>query len=104
MGLGRPFSGRDLEYKLLSLELELGKALFRTEFFTTPQFVHNIFVHNFGPLPNQQTDAFPLELVLQDLKTELRTLKIAGKNSPKIANKQNYEQTGVSDFYQVLWN
>ena len=42
------------------------------------QFVHNIFVHNFGapqpPPPNQQNDGFPLEFLLKGPQTKLRTL------------------------------
>ena len=48
------------------------------------RFVHNIFVHNFCapyPPPNQQIDGFPLEFLLQEPQTELRTLS------------QNCEQT-----------
>ena len=44
------------------------------------------------PPPNPRSDGFPLEFVLKGPQTELRT------NSPKIANKQNHEQTEVSVF------
>ena len=68
--------------------------------FRKRQFVHNIFVHDFcapePPPPNQQSDGFPLQF------PELRTLsqnykQTNKKNPPKNANRQNYEQTGVSD-------
>ena len=49
------------------------------------QFVHNIFVHNFcayePPPPNQQNDGFPLDFLLKEPQTALRTLS------------QNCEQT-----------
>ena len=65
------------------------------------KFLFTIFAPlNLSP-PNQQSDGFPLEFLLKPLKgtsnriantqTKLRT------NLPKIANKQNYEQTGVSE-------
>ena len=51
------------------------------------------------PPPNQRSDGFPLDSRLKGPQTELRTLmqpKLRTK-PPKIANRQNYEQTGVSE-------
>ena len=50
------------------------------------QFVHKMFVHNFGapkppPIPKERTDGFPLKFVLKGPQTESRTLS------------QSYEQT-----------
>ena len=69
------------------------------------QFVHKMFVHNFRaakpPLPNQQSDGFPLEFLLKGPQTELRTLsQNCEQTLQKVANKQNYEQTGVSEAIQ----
>ena len=64
------------------------------------RFVHKMCVHDFwcplSPPPTQQSGGFSLESVLLQVpQAELRT------NSPKIANKQNYEQTGVAETVKV---
>ena len=70
------------------------------------QFVHKMFVHTLNPpFPKQQSDGFPLEFLLKDPQTGSRTLSQSCEqtlrkmrtNSPKIANIQNYKQTGVSE-------
>ena len=67
------------------------------------QFVHKLFVHNvfFAPInpppPNHQRDGFSLEFLLKGPQTELRTLSQHCEQTLQIANKQNYEQTGVSE-------
>ena len=55
-----------------------------------------------SPLPKQRNDGFPLEFLLKgpenktgNTQSKLRT------NCPKIANKQNYEQMGVSEFQSI---
>ena len=86
------FGGRGAEVSNLFL---LGNAsLFTTFWFT-------IFVPLEPPPPNQQNDGFPLEFLLKGPQTELRTLSQNCEQTPppKIANKQNYEQTGVSDLW-----
>ena len=61
-------------------------------------FVHNIFVHIDPPPPNQQNEGFPLEFLLRRASNRIaNTQPKLRTNPPKIANKQNYEQTGVSD-------
>ena len=66
------------------------------------RFVHKISVHNFcapyPPPPNQQIDGFPLEFLFEGPQAEARTLSQNCKKKPfKNSDKQNYEQTGVSD-------
>ena len=80
-------------YPSISAQREqLGNA----SLFTT--FLFTIFVPLDPPPPNQQNDRFPLEFLLKGPQTELRTLsKNCEKTLQKFANKQNYEQTGVSE-------
>ena len=49
-------------------------------------FLFTVVVPLSPPHPNQQSDGFPLEFLLKGPQT----------NPPKIANKQKYDQTGVS--------
>ena len=61
------------------------------------KFLFTIFVPLTLP-PNQQSDGFTLEFLLEGPQTELRTLSQNYEQTlPKNANKQNYERTGVSD-------
>ena len=61
------------------------------------EFVHKIWftilVPLSHPLPEQRSDGLPVEYLLKDPQTELRTLGPKLRtNSPKIASKQNDEQ------------
>ena len=74
--------------------------------FRKRQFVHKHFVHNFCaqtlPPPNHQNEGFSLEFLLEGPQTELRTLSQNCEQTLRnFANKQNYEQTGVSDTFKV---
>ena len=71
------------------------------------QFVHKTFVHNFGapltpPLPTSKVMDFDLNLswiCIERTRTSNRTIEhwARNANSPKIANKQSYEQLSISD-------
>ena len=65
------------------------------------QFVHKIVVHNFcAPWPPSQPAKWWISSWISIKRTSNRIANTQPKlrtNPPKIANKQNYEQTGVSD-------
>ena len=72
--------------------MELGGSQDHKAIFRRRQFVHKMFVHNFGPLdpltpsPNKKSDGFSLDLVLKELPTELgpwgRARRAVGQSSP----------------------
>ena len=87
-----------------SKRLEL--CIFQTssDTFRKRQFVHIIIVHNFcAPLnPPSQPAKWWISSSIAIKKTSNRianTLPKLRTNPPKIANKQNYEQTGVSELF-----
>ena len=69
------------------------------------KFVFTILVPLDTPLPNQQSDGFPLEFLLKASNKIANNQPKLRTNPPKIrlrTNKQNYEQTGVSEGRRFL--